>query len=125
MTQERPRSSVSIWRGADWLLYAGIAFATLLQALVGEYRTDSDTVAYLDISDAIRIHDWHHAINANWFPFFPALITLARACFGFRPQYELMAARLVNAADVLFFVGSAILLAAAVRRLMLARGIEA
>jgi hypothetical protein len=125
MTQESPRSAVSIWRGTDWLLYAGIAFATVLQALVGEYRTDSDTVAYFDISDAIRSHDWHHAINANWFPFFPALVTLGRACFGFRPQYELMAARLVNAADVLFFVGSVIFLAAAVRRLMLARGIEA
>jgi hypothetical protein len=121
MNQESSRSSVSIPRGADRLLYAGIAFATLLQALIGEYSTDSDTVAYLDVSDAIRYHDWHHAINANWFPFFPALITLARACFGFRPQYELMAARLVNAADGLFFVAAAMALAACLRRLVVAQ----
>jgi hypothetical protein len=133
MEQEGPRSlgveasensriesavSVSIPQGADWLLYAGIAIAALLQGLLGQYNTDADTAAYLDLSDAIRFHDWHHAINANWFPIFPALIAAGRACFGFRPQYDLLAARLVNAADGLFFVVAAVALSVSLRRLI-------
>jgi hypothetical protein len=124
MTQENSRSSVWLPRGADWLVYAGIAFATLLQALFGEYRTDADTVAYLDISDAIRNHDWRHAFNGNWFPLFPGLITLGRALFGFRPQYDLMAGRLGNAGCRLLFAGASVLLAAAVRKLLVARGLR-
>jgi 4-amino-4-deoxy-L-arabinose transferase-like glycosyltransferase len=107
---------------ADWILYGAIACSSLLSALVGAYRTDADTVAYFDISDAVRNHNWHSAINAYWFPLYPWLLTLARGVFGFRVQYEFMAARLLDAALNLLFVLAAVTLAASVRRLMLARG---
>jgi 4-amino-4-deoxy-L-arabinose transferase-like glycosyltransferase len=107
---------------ADWILYAAIAFSSLVSALVGAYRTDADTVAYFDISDAIRNHNWHSAINAYWFPFYPGLLTIARGLFGFRVQYEFMAARLLDAQLNLLVVLAAVALAASVRRLMLARG---
>ena len=94
-----------------------------MSALVGAYRTDADTVAYFDISDALRNHDWHSAITAYWFPLYPSLLTIARGIFGFRLRYEFMAARLLDALLNLLFVLAAVALAASVRRLMLARGI--
>ena len=115
----------SISRVADRIVYAGIVVCSLLNALFGAYRTDADTVAYLDLSDAIRNHQWHSAINANWFPFYPALLSLAKACFGYRMQYELMAARLLDAALELAFVAAAVVLARSAQRFMLARGITA
>jgi hypothetical protein len=110
---------------ADWLVYTAIAFCSLMNALFGAYRTDADTVAYFDLSDAIKDGQWHSAINANWFPFYPSLLALGRALFGFRVQYEMMAARLVDALLGLAFVLAAVALAASVRRLMVARGISA
>jgi len=126
-----PRSSVlfgdavrSIPPKIDLLIYAGIALCSLAQALFGAYRMDADPVAYLDLSDAIRNGDWHSAFNAYWFPFYPTLLAAARAMFGFRMQYELMAARLLDALLGLAFVAAAVILAASVRRLILASGIR-
>jgi hypothetical protein len=124
-TKRRGRAAGSILQHADWLVYAGIVLCCLTDALVGLYRTDCDTVPYLDLSDAIAGHLWHSVVNAYWFPLYPALLALGKAVFGFRPQYEFMAARLVDAVIELFFVAAAVVLAESVRRLMLARGIKA
>ncbi len=110
---------------ADWIIYAGMGCASMISALFGAYRIDPDTVAYLDISDAIRSHNWQFAFNAIWFPFYPFLLTIARAVFGYRVQYELMAARLLDAVLNLAFVGAAIVLAAAVRRVLLDQSVSA
>jgi hypothetical protein len=117
--------SASVRPIADLLIYAAIVFCSLMNALFGAYRTDSDTAAYLDLSDAIKTGNWHFAINSYWFPFYPFLLTLGRALFGFGMQYEIMAARLVDALLNLVFVLAAVALAASVRRLMLARGTPA
>ncbi len=113
---------------ADWLIYAGIAIASLMNALIGAYRTDADTGAYLDLSDAIRnalaTGQWHSAINAYWSPLYPALLAVARSAFGFRMQYDFMAARLLGAVMELVFVAAAVALAAAVRRLIIARNVS-
>lgn len=129
--QGHPRSSIlseeavrSIPPIADWFIYACIAFCSIAQALFGAYRMDADPPAYLDLSDAIRSGAWHSAFNAYWFPFYPALLAAARASFGFRMQYELMAARLLDALLGLVFVAAAVILAASARRLMLARGVR-
>lgn len=112
-------------RVADWLVYIGVVVCSLVNALVGAYHVNSDTVAYLDLSDAIKNHLWHSVVNAYWFPLYPALLAIGKAFFGYRPQYELMAARLVDAAQGLLFVLASVALAASLRRLMLARGIGA
>src|ERR1035438_7021286 len=112
MTAGNPRATMkpqanaipSIPRRADWLIYAGIVFCVFTNALFGIFRTDADTVPYFDLSDAVKGHNWHSVVNAYWFPFYPALLTFARACFGYRAQYELMAARLLDALLALFFV---------------------
>jgi hypothetical protein len=80
----------------DGLVYASIVLCSITAALIGTYNVDADTVAYLDLSNAIRNHRWHALVNASWFPIYPALLTLGRACFTFRPQYDIMAARLVD-----------------------------
>jgi len=114
----------TIPRFADWLVYLGIAACSLLSALVGAYRTDADTVAYLDLSDAMRDYNWHSAINSYWFPLYPCLLTVARGLFGFRAQYDLMAARLLDAVLNLFFVLATVVLAASVRRYLVSIGAE-
>jgi hypothetical protein len=115
----------AIFRIADWLLYLGIVVCGFTDALIGPYRIDADVVSYLDLTDAFRNHLWRHAVNANWFPVYPALLSLGKAFFGYRLRYEFAAARLVDCFIELFFVLSVIVLAASVRRLMLARGVKA
>jgi hypothetical protein len=114
---------VPLW--ADWLIYAGIAVCAFLNALLGRVRTDADLVPYLDISDAIRAGLVHNVINAYWFPLYPFLLTAARAASGFRPQFELMAARLLDAGIQLLFVFASVAFSESARRLMLARGAKA
>jgi hypothetical protein len=97
----------------------------LASALVGAYRTDADIPAYFDLSNAFRAHQWNSLVNAYWFPFFPALLSLGRSLSGYRPQYEWMSARLVSAMTRISFIGASVVLAACARRLMLARGVEA
>src|SRR5258707_5903715 len=69
----------------DWLVYAGIALCSLTAALIATYNVDADTVAYLDLSNAVRTHHWHALINASWFPPYPDMLPLGRAVFHFRP----------------------------------------
>jgi hypothetical protein len=108
----------------DWLIYAGILACSLAVAFIGIYRVEADTVAYLDLSDAVRLHRWHALFNASWFPLYPAVVAVGKAAFGSRPQYEFMAARLVSAMLGLFFVLASVILAKSMQRLMLARGIS-
>lgn len=120
MKMRSERASHLSW--SDQAIYVGIVVCSFFGALVNQRFVTADTVAYLDLSDAIRDHRWHAVVNAYWFPLYPALLTIGRACFGFRQQYELMAARLVGALTGLLFVLAAMAVAAAARRLMLARG---
>jgi hypothetical protein len=94
----------------------------LINAVLGAYENVGDTVAYLDLSDAVCLHRWAALFNASWFPLYPAVLTVGRALFGFRPQYDLLAARLVDALLGACFIASAMVLAASIRSLMLARG---
>src|SRR5664280_792364 len=90
------RVSGSISPLLDWLAYTGVVICSLTAALIGLYQVNADVVAYLDLSDAVSLHRWHALFNASWFPLYPALVALGKAAFGNRPQYEFMAARLVD-----------------------------
>ena len=118
----RSSKPASILNYADWVVYSGIAICSLINALFSLRFTTADTVAYLDISDAILDHRWHSVVNAYWFPLYPALLAVGKMLFGHRLQYELMAARLVGAFTWLLFVFASVAVAASARRLMLARG---
>lgn len=122
---ETKRSALSgpVPVGVDAALYAGMLGCWLTNVFLGGYSgVDGDTVAYLDFSDLIRHHQWGYAFNASWFPLYPALLTLTRAVFHFRVQYDLLAARLATFLMGICFVVSSVVLAGCVRRLMLVRG---
>jgi hypothetical protein len=129
-TPSRPHRPASLVQrplpiAIDWLVYAGMVSCSIIAALVGTYNVDADTTAYLDLSNAVRNHQWHALVNASWFPTYPALLTIGRACFRFRPQYDIMAARLVDCVINLLLVLAYLLFAATVRRLVIARGVTA
>jgi len=109
-------------RRADYVLYAGLGAGCLLQALLGGSGSQGDSIAYLNLSDAMQHHVWHALVNASWFPAYPALLTMARALFGFRLKYDMAAARLVTLALGLLLVAGSAWLAEGLRRLMQARG---
>jgi hypothetical protein len=111
--------------GIDWIVYLGIVCCRLINIFSGGMPANSDTVAYLDLSDAIKGGLWHSVVNAYWFPVYPALFTLGRAIFGFRQQYEIMAVRMVECGVELLMILASVLLAIACRRLMLARNVRA
>jgi len=111
-------------RSADVAVYAGIIVCTAMNALMRVIPSDADVVPYFDLSDAIKGGLWHSVVNAYWFPLYPAFLTAARCLFGFRPQYDLMAARLMDAVVQLFFVLASVALASCARRLILVRGVK-
>jgi hypothetical protein len=45
------------------------------------YQLDGDAVAYMDIGDLIRGHQWAGVANAYWHPLYPACLALAHAVF--------------------------------------------
>ena len=117
---------VSVPMAADVAMYAGVVLCLMVNVVLGGGAwVDGDTVAYLDISDALRQHLWAYALNASWFPLYPAVLAVARAVFHYRPQYDLAACRLTTFFLGIAFLASSVVLAASVRRLMLVRGVPA
>jgi len=122
--QSQPSAFAAIPRGADWAVYAGIVLCCVMTAWFGADGSRGDTIAYINLSDAIQHHLWHAAMNASWFPGYPAVLTLGRAVFGYRLKYDLLAARMVDLLIGLAFIASSVVLAAAVRHLMIVRRIK-
>ena len=44
----------------------------------GPYALDGDGMAYMDVADLMRAHQWAGVINAYWNPLYPALLALAQ-----------------------------------------------
>ena len=99
-------------------------FCCLVAALFDPYFNTTDSLAYLDISDAIRHHLWHSAVDAYFFPAYPALLFLGRAVFGFHMRYEFMAARITDAVIQIFFIASSVVLVNSVRAVVRSRGVK-
>src|SRR5579875_1846695 len=115
------RGRIAAWKTAvgaeNAFTFAAIAICTCESALFRIFPPSADLVAYQDLSDAIRAHQWHAVVNAYWFPLYPALLTLGKALFGASVRYELAAARLVDAILQLLFIASAIFLAISIQQL--------
>jgi len=45
------------------------------------YAIDGDAVAYMDLGDLIRAHNWHAVVNGYWHPLYPAFLALAQSVF--------------------------------------------
>ena len=72
------------WLRRLWPLYCFLTIAaTFGYALYEPYQIDGDAVAYMDIGDLLRAHNWHAVINGYWNPLYPA--SLASAIPSFTP----------------------------------------
>lgn len=80
-----------------------------LAALYAPYNIDGDAVAYMDIADLLRAHQWAGAVNGYWHPLYPSLLAFAQSVLHPARTNELSAYYAVN--YVLFFAQAAAMLA--------------
>ncbi len=72
------------------------ALLTFGYALYDSYQIDGDAVAYMDIGDYLRAHQWAGIVNGYWHPMYPAFLALGHALFHATPATELRAYCFVN-----------------------------
>lgn len=86
-----------LWLRRLWPLYCLLTiFVTFGYALWDPYQIDGDAVAYMDIGDLLRSHQWAGAINAYWHPLYPATLALGHGLFRATRFTELHAYYFVN-----------------------------
>ena len=73
-----------------------VAIVTFGYALFDPYIIDGDAVAYMDLSDLLRAHNWHGIVNGYWHPLYPACLALGHILFRSTRFNELHAYYLVN-----------------------------
>jgi hypothetical protein len=98
MTDNSPEPNrLPYWLRRLWPLYCFFAaLVTFGYALYDSYQIDGDAVAYMDIGDLIRAHNWHAIIDGYWNPLYPALLALGHTLFHATRYTELHAYYLVN-----------------------------
>ncbi len=85
------------WLRRLWPLYCFLAaLVTFGYALYDGYQIDGDAVAYMDIGDLIRSHQWAGVINGYWNPLYPALLSLGHTIFHSTRYTELHAYYMIN-----------------------------
>src|SRR5208283_1763743 len=52
------------------------ALVTFGYALYDGYQIDGDAVAYMDLGDLLRAHQWAGIVNGYWHPMYPAFLAL-------------------------------------------------
>ena len=72
------------------------ALITFGYALYEPFQVDGDAVAYMDIGDCLRAHQWAGIVNGYWHPLYPALLAAAHALFHSTPANELHAYTMAN-----------------------------
>ncbi|WP_158942632.1 hypothetical protein [Granulicella sp. S190] len=85
------------WLRRLWPVYCFLAvLVTFGYAHYDPYQLDGDAVAYMDIGDLIRSHQWHGIINGYWNPLYPAALALGHILFHSTRYTELHAYYMVN-----------------------------
>jgi 4-amino-4-deoxy-L-arabinose transferase-like glycosyltransferase len=79
------------------------ALVTFGYALYEPFQIDGDAVAYMDIGDCLRAHQWAGIVNGYWHPLYPALLAAGHALFHSTPANELHAYYMAN--FVIFLLG--------------------
>ena len=72
------------------------ALVTFGYALYDNYQLDGDAVAYMDIGDYLRAHQWAGVVNSYWHPMYPAFLSLGHMLFRATLASELRAYYFVN-----------------------------
>ena len=77
-----PRWQPDAWLRRLWPCYCLLAaLVTYGYALWDPYQIDGDAVAYMDIGDLIRSHQWAGVVNGYWHPLYPATLALGHTLF--------------------------------------------
>jgi hypothetical protein len=85
------------WLRRLWPIYCLVAaLVTFGYALYDPYQIDGDAVAYMDIGDLIRAHNWHAVINGYWNPLYPSLLAIGHTLFHATRYTELRAYYMVS-----------------------------
>ena len=88
---------LAYWLRHRWPLYCFLAaLVTFGYALYDSYQIDGDAVAYMDLGDLMRAHNWHAVINGYWNPLYPAALSLGHILFHSTRFTELHAYYMVN-----------------------------
>jgi hypothetical protein len=98
MTANSPEPTrLAHWLRRLWPLYCFLAaVATFGYALYDPYQIDGDAVAYMDIGDLMRSHQWAGIINGYWNPLYPAALSIGHILFHPTRYTELHAYYMVN-----------------------------
>ena len=108
VAQRNPLSTPSArslpqWLQLLWPAYCLLAvLVTFGYALWDPYQIDGDAVAYMDIGDLLRSHQWAGVVNAYWHPMYPAMLSLGHILFHATRFTELHAYYMVNFGIFLF-----------------------
>ena len=89
-------SSISNLRRFFPLYCVLAALVTFGYALYDSYQLDGDAVAYMDIGDYLRAHQWAGIVNGYWHPMYPAFLSLGHILFHATLATELRAYYFVN-----------------------------
>ncbi|WP_419804810.1 hypothetical protein [Terriglobus sp.] len=81
------------------------------------YAIDGDAVAYMDIADLIRTHQWAGVVNAYWHPLYPAMLLVGQWMFHPTRATELYAYYRVNFFIFLFEAAAVLAFTTSVCRL--------
>ncbi|MBS1800112.1 MAG: hypothetical protein JSS95_09830 [Acidobacteria bacterium] len=96
--QTQPETSpLQSWLRRLWPAYCLlVALAVFGYARYDAYQIDGDAVAYMDIGDLIRSHQWAGIVNGYWHPLYPAALALGHSIFHSTRFNELHAYYMVN-----------------------------
>jgi hypothetical protein len=98
MTDTSPEPTrLSYWLRRLWPLYCLLAaLVNFGYALYDSYQIDGDAVAYMDIGDLMRSHQWSAIVNGYWNPLYPAALSVGHTLFHATRYTELHAYYMVN-----------------------------
>ena len=86
----------TLFRRVFPLYFLLAAVVTFGYALYDRYQLDGDAVAYMDIGDSLRAHQWGGIVNGYWHPMYPAFLSLGHILFRATLPTELRAYYLIN-----------------------------
>ena len=91
------RSSASVLLRRLFPFYCALAaLVTFGYAVYDPFQLDGDAVAYMDLGDYLRAHQWAAIVNGYWHPIYPAFLSLGYVLFHSTRANELLAYYMVN-----------------------------
>ena len=99
-------------------LYCAVTvLVTYGYALYDNYQLDGDAIAYMDIGDCLRAHQWAGIVNGYWHPMYPAFLSLGHVLFRATLPTELRAYYFVNFAIFLLEMLAVVCFSDAIERM--------